>query len=196
MLIKINVLGVKEGVGKTTVSISLGKKLSKFGKTLVVDKTPTCGLWRKFENKNEIWCEDTLCILKLFKQPFRINEKELEIAIDKLAKIYRRTWDYVVIDNFSCAVPDNPIIKIDMDSFPVFVTDPLNIKVTLEYSNNFYFRYGLIVNQAFDSFKILPEVAKLFQFSLVIPIINEEKIVDYLEPMVTDLRERTNFTFI
>lgn len=191
LLIKINVLGVKEGVGKTSVALSLSRELARFGKTLIVDKTPTCGLGRKMWITDDMLCDGNLCMLKLFRKPFRIDSKDLERASEKLKEVYSKGWDYVVIDNFSCAIPDNPIIKLDIDSLPIFVTDPLNLKVTLEYSDKFYSKFGLVINQVPEGYNISRKLEKLFQIVVSIPFIEESRFGGYLQSIVESIMERT-----
>ncbi|MCY0849879.1 ParA family protein [Sulfuracidifex metallicus] len=190
-MIKVNVLGIKEGVGKTTVALYLSRELAKIGKTLIVDKTPTCGLGRKMWINGEMLCEGNLCMLKLFRKPFRMDSNDLERASRKLREIYSENWDYVVIDNFSCAIPDNPIIKLDIDSLPLFVTDPFNLGVTLEYSEKFYSKFGLVINQVPEGYSISKDIEKLFQVVVSIPFVVEEySFGKYLQSIVASVAER------
>ncbi|AEB95925.1 MULTISPECIES: nucleotide-binding protein [Metallosphaera] len=189
-MIKISVLGIKEGIGKTTISLALAKELSKEGRTLLVDKTPSCGLWRKIGLDGDFACQGQLCFLKLFKRPFRIEELDEDSIKSKLISAYKERWDYVVIDNFSCAVPENPIIGLDVDSLPIFVTDPFNVRVTLEYSERFFRKYGLIINLTQREYKINKEISKLFQISVSIPVTEENDVGLFLLPLIADLKGR------
>lgn len=188
-MIKINVLGVKEGVGKSTVALSLARGLSSKGTTLLVDKTPSCGLWRKLGRQNDFWCEDKLCVLKLFKRPFRIGENDLKEALENLENAYRNGWDFVVIDNFSCATQENHLVKVDAHALTVFVTDVPNIRSTLDYSMNFPNKYALIVNMVPEGYRIPVELLGEFLFKITVPLIDTSDPSTFLKGIVEDITE-------
>ncbi|QKR00052.1 ParA family protein [Metallosphaera tengchongensis] len=197
-MIKIGIFGIKDRVGKTTLSVNLAMELSNYGRTLIVDKTPTCGLWRKLGisgSDHDLICYNNMCVLKLFRKPFRINEEYPDDEINKLMHFYRSGWDYIVIDNFTNATLDNKIVRVDLDALPIFVTDPLNIDILLRYASNFPRRYALIVNFAFNGLNLSNEVNRLFQMVLSIPVTDDNQMRAYLGSIVKDLTNRSTLFY-
>ncbi|MEM1622330.1 MAG: ParA family protein, partial [Metallosphaera sp.] len=70
--------------------------------------------------------------------------------------------------------------------------DPLNLGVTLEYSEKFYSKFGLVINQVPEEYSVSKDVEKLFQIVVSIPFVEENSFGKYLQSVVMSIVERRN----
>ncbi len=151
----IRILGVKGGVGKTTISLYLLNYLSEFGKCLLIDYDNLAygslllghtrsGLAEEIINGLRPLSEslktvsDNEYLLKIFSdistksRVSKIEAKIIQSIIKRLLKSDK--WGYVIIDTPPALSNEDPIILVDGEiNYDVFVTDVTNVVSTINF---------------------------------------------------------------
>lgn len=171
---KVYVLGVKGGIGKTTFSLYFAKRLSLMGKNVMyIDHDyfsfgslilghNDLGLLEEIERNLPIFSRslkniDNLYVLKLFSNPLNIN-KNYSLLSNKIQQvlnsILKREVDYIILDSSVGILPDNDIVmalleELEIEKEGVFLSDMLSVNSTIKYAklweNNIKYKV-LVIN--------------------------------------------------
>ncbi|MDT7862392.1 MAG: ParA family protein [Saccharolobus sp.] len=154
----MRVLGVKGGVGKTTISLYLSKQLSLNGKCLLIDLDnlsygslflghDKIGLYDEMRNGNKFFTNslqkiNETYVLKVFSDPFirtKISKNEKFLLSERINELLNKGWDFVIIDTPSVVDEDDIVFSINADKIVnIFIADPMSVKLTINFFFNKY----------------------------------------------------------
>ena len=155
ILYLIRSLGIKGGVGKTTISLYLARYFSR-SKCLFIDLDTLSygslilghkkmGLIDEILNKKPIFSEslqifNNIHTLKMYSDPFiisKINDEIISIANQKLVELVKTNkWEFVIIDNPPSINPNKITSLLNAENVvDIFITDPISVEATVNYFN-------------------------------------------------------------